>query len=857
LQPSDSNCRFAPKIQKNIMRICYNCIQIKRVLFYLFLLVNVFFAKLVSGQQIYVPSSGASVSSGATYCPGTMLPLLVFTVNECNSGSGTPAGIGATVSWYRNTTNSTVGGTLVATRTKTLATAATDTVTYQPIAANGIYYYYCILSWSGAGTCNASGTLTSATMRITVPDRPVITSVSPLSAFTGATVSIRGAGFNTAAAGNYVYFGSVRATITAASDTLLTVAAPVGGSCAAITVQDTSGCGLMASAPQAFNPAYNNSPYATGLNVASPVTLSAGSQPRETATGDIDGDGKPDLIVANSASNTISVFRNIASSGAITAGSFAGAITFATGSQPTGVAIGDLDGDGKFDIAVTQSGANSIALFKNLSASGSISLAGRVDYSLASGPGGLDISDLDLDGKPDIVIATGTTVTLLKNYSARGVVNTSSFGVAGTLAAGSGTAFVRCADIDQDGKPEIIATSSVSNLFSIYKNNATPGTLSSGAFAAAVNFSTGTNPMGLVCGDFDGDGKIDLAIANYAVNNLSIYRNISSPGSITTGSLASVAIFTTGVAPQTIAIGDMDGDGKPDIITANSGGGTISIHRNTSTSGSINLSSYIDFSSGSQPWGIAICDLDADGKCDIVSAGNGAGSVAVLKNIPLLYIRSDNHNKGCLRTLYANVGGGTWSIAPSGIATINSSGVVAALNTGTAVVTYTLAGVSDTETITVLNGTPPMVTATVPATAYPGTTVTIKGLHFNDTAANNIIYFGATRGYCTAATDTTLTVPVPAGATCATISVTDSLNCLSSNDRKPFVPAFNNSSYLAGFNFSAQFTLATSASPRKTLISDVDGDGKSDILVLNSGSNALSVYRNISTSGTLNSSSFA
>ncbi len=100
--------------------------------------------------------------------------------------------------------------------------------------------------------------------------------------------------------------------------------------------------------------------------------------------GDIDGDGKPDLVVANFTSNTVSVFRNTSTSGSITTGSFAAKVDFTTGTNPVSIAIGDIDGDGKPDLVVTNNGSNSVSVFRNTSTSGSIttgSFAARVDFT--------------------------------------------------------------------------------------------------------------------------------------------------------------------------------------------------------------------------------------------------------------------------------------------------------------------------------------------------------------------------------------------------------------------------------------------------------------------------------------------
>ena len=97
---------------------------------------------------------------------------------------------------------------------------------------------------------------------------------------------------------------------------------------------------------------YKNTSALGTISYADRVSFDVGTNPEHAAIGDLDGDGKPDLIIANSGDNTISVLRNTSTSGVIDATSFAAKVDYITGTRPRSVAIGDLDGNGKQDIAV-------------------------------------------------------------------------------------------------------------------------------------------------------------------------------------------------------------------------------------------------------------------------------------------------------------------------------------------------------------------------------------------------------------------------------------------------------------------------------------------------------------------------
>jgi hypothetical protein len=462
---------------------------------------------------------------------------------------------------------------------------------------------------------------------------PTITSFSPASGPVGISVTITGTNFNTTAASDIVFFGATMATVTAASTTGLTVTVPVGATYQPISVLNgaTALAGYSA-APFAttFTP---NKGSITAADISPKVDFATGTAPYSVAIGDLDGDGRPDLAVANFSSNTVSIFRNITSSGSITAASFAAKVDFATGSAPISVAIGDLDGDGKPDLAVANEAGNTVSVLRNTSSSGSISFAGQVAFAtgFGSNPYSVAIGDLDGDGKPDLAVANhgNNKVSVFRNTSSSGSIN---FATKADFATGTTPGSVAIGDLDGDGKPDLAVANEVSNTVSVFRNTSSSGSIN---FATKVDFATGTTPGSVAIGDLDGDGKPDLAVTNEAstAHSVSILGNTSVSGSI---NFDSKVDFQTGNTAMSVAIGDLDGDGKPDLAVSNYQDGTVSVLRNTTlSSGSINFNPKVDFATGGGPRSVAIGDLDGDGKPDLALANGSSNTVSVLRDNPV------------------------------------------------------------------------------------------------------------------------------------------------------------------------------------------------------------------------------
>ena len=372
---------------------------------------------------------------------------------------------------------------------------------------------------------------------------------------------------------------------------------------------------------------------------ASPDNFAADTFPRSVAVADFNTDGTPDLVVANQGVNhDVSVLLNTTTTGATTSTFSTTQITLPVGTIPYSVAVGDFNADGKPDLAVTDYNGGLVWVLLNTTASGAAtpSYAAAVSFTVGTHPESVAVGDFNADGKPDLVVANfgggvGAImgVSVLLNTTAASAV-TPTFATAANFAAGSGPISVAVGDFNGDSNPDLAVADNGGGVSVLL--NTTAASAATPSYAAAVNFAAGAAPFAVAVGDFNGDGKLDLAVASYS-GELSVLLNTAAASAITP-SYAAAVNFTAGTNPQSVAVGDFNGDGKPDLAVANNGSSNVSVLLNTTTVGAATPSyaTAVNFAAGSGPFSVAVGDFNSDSKSDLAVANQTSNNVSVLLN---------------------------------------------------------------------------------------------------------------------------------------------------------------------------------------------------------------------------------
>ena len=758
-----------------------------------------------------------------------------------------------------------------------------------------------------------------------IAQKPTISSFSPLKGNIGSTVIISGTNFSTAATNNVVYFGDVKANVLVATAASLTVVVPAGASYKPISVTVNS---LTAYSTIPFTVTFPGDGNGLATNsFSTKMDSSWGFAVYNMGATDLDGDGDVDPVVVSTFSNSISVLKNNSTIGSISL-SYSPSSSFATSATPVSISFADLDGDSKQDIIVT-SYTNGLSIFKNNSTTDSIRLLPKIDLVAGSSPFISTIADIDNDGKPDIVCTNSgsNSISIFRNTSALGTI---SFAPKIDFATGKDPYGLSITDLDGDGIIEIIVANEDDFSISIFKNNSTPGNISLGGRTDIANVFASM----LKTADLDNDGKSDIIATTSNSASVAVLRNTSSSGNL---SFASLQLLPTGFgSPTYLNIGDIDGDGKPDLAVNHENYNTVSIIKNLSLPGTISFGSHIDFNAASMPLTVLLTDLDNDARPDIISGSGSGTAFSIFRNlVPKPFITSftpTTGGNGTAVTISGNNFNTTTQVSfggspASSIIVQSSTTIIAVVDTGSTgdVTVATVYGISKRAgfnfskiptitsfsptnggagTVVTINGTnlnninsvsfgnipatnlsiasPTTITATAgslspgnfdisvsnafgtaalgsfytgvtinsfyPTSGPVGTIVTINGTHFSTNPNDNIVYFGSVRAAVLSATQTSLTVSAPPGSTYQPITVT--VNDLTAYSIDPFIVTFKGTcNEFTASSFGDRVDSSAGNYPVYASIADLNNDDKPDVVVSNFISGSISVSKNTGSNG--------
>lgn len=367
-------------------------------------------------------------------------------------------------------------------------------------------------------------------------------------------------------------------------------------------------------------------------------TFATGAYPYAIATGDFNGDGLADTVVTNDGDGTVTVLLNTTATNAATP-SYAAGVSFPAGSHPETVAVADVNGDGLPDIITGNSGDGTISVLINTTPNGATtpSFAAPQVITTADGvwPSSMIAMDVNGDGSPDLVVAdyANETVTVLLNATTAGS-STVDFSNQTVLDATLAAFQLVAADVNGDGLPDIVAADYGTGLITVLLNTTTPGSTTP-SFAAQQDFSVGGqgDDISLVATDLNGDGIPDLAVIHMVSCTVSVLVNTTQAGSATV-SFDAPQSFAIGNYAQSVVAADLDNDGKPDLVVANYQDNTISVLHNTTTAGSATMSfdAQQTYAVGVNPEALAMVDVNGDGKPDVLVTNNSDLSISVLLN---------------------------------------------------------------------------------------------------------------------------------------------------------------------------------------------------------------------------------
>jgi hypothetical protein len=349
------------------------------------------------------------------------------------------------------------------------------------------------------------------------------------------------------------------------------------------------------------------------------VDFRAGPEAFAVAIGDFNANGNADLAVANIGNGTLSVLLGHGD------GTFRAHEDYGLATTPYSIAIGDFNGDGKLDLVLPTLGYRIGGQVSVLLGNGDGTFQSHQDYLVGTFPVFVAIGDINGDGKADLAVTN------------HGQNNGSESSVSVLLGNGDGTFqsqvqyragknphSAAIADFNEDGKQDLVVANQSSNTVSVLLGNG------DGTFQASADYAAGDTPESVVLGDFNKDGKLDLAVANCGcTSNAASVSVLLGNGD---GTFQTHVDYPAEAYALSVAGGDFNGDGKADLVTANEFYPHVSAVNVFLGNGDGTFRNYASYSTGLEPFSVAVGDVNNDGAPDLAAANFGDSTVSVLLN---------------------------------------------------------------------------------------------------------------------------------------------------------------------------------------------------------------------------------
>ena len=341
------------------------------------------------------------------------------------------------------------------------------------------------------------------------------------------------------------------------------------------------------------------------------TALPMGDNPISVFVSDVNGDGAPDLLTADSGTypeylGTASIRLGVGD------GTFGERTALPMGRSPFSVFVTDLSGDGAPDLVTADLYSDTVSIRLG---NGDGSFGERAVLTMGDGPESVFVSDVNSDGAPDLVTADdyGNTVSIrLGNGDG-------SFGERTALPMGSGPESVFVSDVSGDGAPDLVTADKDGDTVSIRLGNG------DGTFGERTALLMGDHPYSVFVSDLSGDGAPDLVTADSGTNP-EYLGTASIRLGVGDGTFGERTALPMGRYPSSVFVSDVNGDGAPDLVTADYFDSTVSIRLGN---GDGTFGERTALPMGDGPWSVFVSDLSGDGAPDLVTADAGSYTVSI------------------------------------------------------------------------------------------------------------------------------------------------------------------------------------------------------------------------------------